>query len=69
MSSEHMNMFDSIMDAAPTPSTSDELQQYLASDVENVKDGLLWWHERYQVFPRLSYMACDYLSHCKLQRY
>ena len=31
-------------------------------DVENVKDALMWWHERRATFPRLSCMARDYLS-------
>lgn len=58
-------MFDSIMDTTPTtptPSSLDELQSYLATDVEDVKDGLLWWYERRRIFPELSRMACDYLS-------
>jgi len=55
-------MFDSIMDTAPTPSSSDELQRYLTADVEDVKDGLLWWYERRRIFPELSRMARNYLS-------
>jgi hypothetical protein len=50
------------MDIAPTPSSDDELQCYLAADVEDVKDGLMWWHERHAMFPQLSRMARDYLS-------
>ena len=57
-----MNMFDNLMDITPTPSSDDELQRYLAADVEDVKDGLVWWKERRATFPRLSRMACDYLS-------
>ena len=59
---EPTNMFDTINDITPPPSTSDELQRYLASDVEDVKDALKWWHERCKTFPELSRMACDYLS-------
>jgi len=50
------------MDIAPPPSSSDELQCYLAADVEDVKDALMWWHERCRIFLWLSHMACDYLS-------
>jgi hypothetical protein len=42
--------------------THDELDRYLMADVEKVKDGLMWWNERRTAFPRLSRMACDYLS-------
>jgi hypothetical protein len=38
-------MFDKLMDVAPTPSSDDELQRYLALDVEDVKDMLMWWYE------------------------
>ena len=55
-------MFDKIMDAAPTSSSDDELQRYLAADVEDVKDGLMWWYDKRATFPRLSCMARDYLS-------
>ena len=55
-------MFDTLMDATPTSSWNDELQRYLAADIEDVKDGLLWWHEKRAVFPRLSRMARGYLS-------
>ena len=55
-------MFDKIMDAAPTSSSDDELQRYLAADVEDVKDGLMWWYDKRATFPRLSRMARDYLS-------
>jgi len=32
------------------------------SDVEKVKDPLMWWYERCDRFPRLSHMARDYLT-------
>ena len=50
------------MNTVPPPSSLDELQRYLAADVEDVSDGLMWWHERQKIFPRLSRMARDYLS-------
>ena len=55
-------MFDKILHTAPTLPPVDELQRYLTLDVENVTDGLLWWKEKRTVFPRLSHMACGYLS-------
>ena len=55
-------MFDCMMDIAPPSSTDDKLQRYLAADVEDVKDGLIWWYERCAMFPRLSWMARNYLS-------
>ena len=48
---------------APKPSTlRDELERYLSTDPEDVKDALLWWYERKDVYPRLHRMALDYLS-------
>jgi hypothetical protein len=55
-------MFDNLMDDTPTSSSEDELQRYLSTDVEDVKDALMWWTERRAMFPRLSRMACDYLA-------
>ena len=55
-------MFDSLMDAAPTSLLNNELQQYLAADINIVKDRLKWWHKKYVVFLWLSCMAQDYLS-------
>jgi hypothetical protein len=58
-------MFDNLMDDTPSSSLvsdDDELQHYLAMDVEDMKDGLMWWHVRCKMFPCLSRMACDYLA-------
>lgn len=55
-------MFDDLMDSTLTRSSDDELQHYLSTDAEDVKDGLMWWHERRATFPRLSRMARDYLA-------
>jgi hAT family C-terminal dimerisation region len=55
-------MSDDLMDDTPTCSSDDELQHYLATDVEDVKDALMWWHERCTSYPRLSRMARDYLA-------
>ena len=57
------NIFDKLPDLAPASSgLHDELDRYLAMDVEDVKDGLLWWFERQTTFPQLSRMVRDYLS-------
>jgi len=62
-SARSQNIFDSIFDTTPTsPNTSDELQCNLVVDVEDVKDALMWWHERCGSFPGLSRMARNYLS-------
>lgn len=55
-------MFDNLMDVMPPCSLDNELQHYLATDIEDVKDRLMWWHERYASFPQLSHTAHDYLS-------
>ena len=55
-------MFDNLMDDTPRTSSDDELQRYLATDIEDVKDGLMWWYEKRTTFPRLSRMARDYLA-------
>lgn len=49
---------------APPKSTDlrDELERYLTSDIENVRDALSWWHERRTTYPHLSRMALDYLT-------
>lgn len=57
------NIFDNLPDLAPTSNDlRDELDRYLATDTEDVKDGLLWWHKRRATFPGLSRMARVYLS-------
>ena len=40
----------------------DELDRYLAADIEDTKDPLMWWYEHHGAFPNLSCMARDYLS-------
>ena len=42
--------------------TMDELDCYLAADVEDVKEPLMWWYEKHATFPRLYQMARNYLS-------
>ena len=57
------NIFDDLPDLAPTSADyRDELDHYLATEVENVKDALSWWYQRRDKFPRLSRMARNYLS-------
>ena len=56
-------MFDNLPDLAAVSSDHrDELERYLSTDPEDVRDGILWWHDRRATFPRLSHMALDYLS-------
>jgi len=62
-SASSKNIFNNLPDLAPMAADyRDELKRYLATDVENVKDPLMWWYERHDRFPRLSRMARDYLS-------
>jgi hypothetical protein len=57
------NIFDNLPGLAPAlQEPHDELDQYLSTDTEDVKDAILWWHERRATFPHLSCMARDYLS-------
>ncbi len=63
MVSEPSNFFNNLPDTTTSSSDDhDELDCYLATDMENVKDALMWWHERRATFPHLSCMAWDYLS-------
>jgi hypothetical protein len=63
VTSKTTNIFDELPDLAPALlELRDELNHYLATDVEDVRDGLMWWYERRTTFPRLSRMARDYLS-------
>ena len=57
------NIFDNLPSLALTASDiHNKLNWYLATDTEDVQDGLLWWHERCMLYPCLSHMAQDYLS-------
>lgn len=40
----------------------DELEEFLAQPIEDVRDPLKWWWEHREAFPYLSAMAFDYLS-------
>jgi hypothetical protein len=57
-------MFDSIPAlAAPRPSEfRNELDRFLSTDVEDVRDPLQWWYDGCQSLPKLSRNARDYLS-------
>ncbi|PPQ97651.1 hypothetical protein CVT26_002435 [Gymnopilus dilepis] len=56
-SSSSHNIFDNLPDLAPVSSDSrDELDRYLATPVEDVKDALMWWFERSEAFPLLSHL-------------
>jgi hypothetical protein len=57
------NIFNNLPYLAPASlDIGDELDCYLATDTEDVWDGLMWWHERHAAYPYLSHMARDYLS-------
>jgi hypothetical protein len=62
--STSQNMFDDLpaLAAPKLADLRDELDRFLSSDPEFVPDVLAWWHERRNVYPRLSRMAMDYLS-------
>ncbi len=63
MFSKANNFFDNLLDIVTSSQDDhDELDRYLATDVEDVKDSLMWWYERHATFPCLSHMARDYLS-------
>jgi hypothetical protein len=57
------NIFDSL--AALLAPTQEELRndldRYLAADVEDVRDPLGWWNGKKATYPKLSRMALDYL--------
>ncbi|KAF4622367.1 hypothetical protein D9613_009167 [Agrocybe pediades] len=57
------NIFYNLPSLAPPTASElcDKLDQYLSTDPKNVKDALLWWHEKRHTFPKLSCMALDYL--------
>jgi hypothetical protein len=57
-------MFDKL-EALAAPKASDlrsEIDRYLSTDVEDVRDAVMWWSERKSMFPMLSRMALDYLT-------
>ena len=58
------NIFDSLAAlSAPTQEElSNDLDRYLATDVEDVRDPLGWWNGKKATYPKLSRMALDYLS-------
>ena len=58
------NVFDSLPCLAKRTlkPAYDELDAYLAGDIEDVTDALEWWIENRARLPRLSRMAIDYLS-------
>jgi hAT family C-terminal dimerisation region len=43
-------------------SQTHELDKYMRSPPENVKDPLKWWTQHAAMYPVLSRMALDYLS-------
>jgi hypothetical protein len=62
MLSKPSNFFNKLDVVSPSADNCDKLNHYLAMDMEDMKDGLMWWYERYATFSCLSHMAQDYLS-------
>jgi hypothetical protein len=64
MTSPSKNMFDDLPTVAAPRDTDlrDELDRFLSTDPEHVKNVLAWWFERQHIYPQLSRMALDYLS-------
>jgi hypothetical protein len=63
--SSSTNIFDDLPALRPSTKAThrDELEKYLSTERElNIQDGLMWWYERKDLYPRLSRMAMDYLS-------
>ena len=58
------NIFDNLPALASSCLTTatGELNLYLNTEVENVTDALLWWHQKWKTYPRLYHMALNYLS-------
>ena len=58
MLSKPSNLFNNLLDIMTSSSDNhDKLDHYLAMDMEDMKDALMWWHERHATFPYLSHMA------------
>lgn len=55
-------MFDTLLKTSSKAVTHDEIDRYLTTDTEDVKNVLSWWWERKSLYPCLSRMALDYLS-------
>lgn len=57
-------MFDNIPALAPPKPTkiANELDTYLADDIEKAADPVAWWYERRAKYPNLLRMAISYLT-------
>jgi len=65
MASSEANIFDDLpaLRAPKATKMRDEFESYLSTNRDlQVDDGLVWWHERKHIYPRLYRMAMDYLS-------
>lgn len=66
-SADSENIFEDLLSCSSSappanPALLSELDRYLSTETENVKDPLLWWVEKKAVYPCLSRMARNYLS-------
>ena len=62
---ETENIFDDLpaLQEPKVPELCNELAKYLSTKQDlHVKDGLHWWHEHKDIYPRLYQMVLDYLS-------
>ena len=52
-----------IYETNPMKNPTDELEEYLSTEVESVKTNVLgYWRDKVTIWPRLSSMARDYLA-------
>ena len=58
----HTNIFDSLPTLARKTQHKDELDTYLAIEIEDVGNALKWWYDNRLTYPCLSRMALDYLT-------
>ncbi|KIM55495.1 hypothetical protein SCLCIDRAFT_98428, partial [Scleroderma citrinum Foug A] len=54
-------IFDSLPSLAKKALPKDELDRYLAADIESITNALKWWYDHQTTYPCLSRMAMDYL--------
>jgi hAT family C-terminal dimerisation region len=66
-SADTENIFEDLLSCSSSaprsnPALQSELDRYLSTGTENVKDPLLWWVEKKAVYPCLLCMARNYLT-------
>lgn len=63
-STSSKNIFDNPPTFAPLRKTVlvNEIQLYLTTECENVKNPIRWWYEKWKTYPCLYRMALDFMS-------